>query len=182
MTKITQSSKGKTCRYCKGKFTQKYSLQVVCDAKCAIGWVTKKREQKERKELRFAKARLKTRAQHLKEAQTVFNQFIRLRDQHEPCISCQRHHTGQYHAGHYRTVGAMPQLRFSELNAHKQCSACNNYLSGNIVEYRINLINKIGLERVEWLESQHEPKKYTLEEIIALKVNYKNKIKELQFA
>ena len=38
--------------------------------------------------------------------------------------------------------GAMPSLRFNTHNVHKQCSACNNHLSGNMIEYRINLIAK----------------------------------------
>jgi len=82
---------------------------------------------------------------------------VRLRDS-GPCISCQRHHDGQYHAGHYRSVGAMPSLRFNTWNIHKQCSACNNHLSGNMIDYRINLIGKIGQARVDWLEGPQETK------------------------
>jgi hypothetical protein len=116
----------------------------------------------------------------LREAQTVINQYIRLRDDKEPCISCQRHHTGQYHAGHYLAVGSHPELRFNELNNNKQCSVCNNNLSGNQIEYRKHLIIKIGLDQVEWLEGPHQPRKYTIEEIKAIKDLYKLKLKELK--
>jgi hypothetical protein len=64
----------------------------------------------------------------IKQAQHAFNEFIRYRDRDFPCISCGRHHDGQYHAGHFRTTGASPELRFDEDNCHKQCSACNNHL------------------------------------------------------
>jgi hypothetical protein len=114
-----------------------------------------------------------------KMAQQAFNAYIRQRDHNLPCISCQRYHTGQYHAGHYRSVGAHPELRFEELNNNKQCSACNNHLSGNIVDYRINLINKIGLDKVEWIEGPHEPKKYSCEELKAIELHYKQKLKEM---
>ncbi|MEF3019469.1 recombination protein NinG, partial [Pseudomonas aeruginosa] len=67
---------------------------------------------RERREIKVRKARLKSRADHLREAQQAFNEFIRLRDAYQPCISCGRHHDGQYHAGHYRTVAASPELRF----------------------------------------------------------------------
>ena len=79
-----------------------------------------------------------------------------------------------------RSVGACPELRFCELNVHKQCSACNNHKSGNIVEYRINLVKKIGVEQVEWLEGSHEPKKYTIEQIKSIQTEYKNKLRELK--
>jgi hypothetical protein len=118
----------------------------------------------------------------LKKTQSIFNKFIRDRDSKYPCISCNRFHSGQYHAGHYRTVGANPELRFDERNCHKQCSACNNHLSGNIVNYRISLINKMGVDFVEGLESHHPPKRYTLEDLKELQALYKRKTKELEDA
>ena len=116
----------------------------------------------------------------VKRAQVSFNSYIRKRDDREACISCQRHHEGQYHAGHYRTVGANRGLRFNEDNCHKQCSVCNNHLSGNIADYRINLIKKIGVERVERLENFNEPVKYTCEELKIIELKYRVKLKELE--
>jgi len=176
---ITKPIKDKTCKICKVKFTPTRPLQSVCSPNCAWDHAKTVREKAERKETKEAKIKLKTKSDWLKETQTVFNQFIRLRDKDLPCISCQRHHTGQYHSGHYRSVGAHPELRFDELNVHKQCSVCNNYLSGSLVEYRINLIIKIGLDAVNYLESKHQPKHYTIEDIKALKILYKQKIKAL---
>ena len=54
---------------------------------------------------------------------------------------------------------------------------CNINLSGNIENYRINLVKKIGLENVEWLEGKHEPKKYTCEELKAIELKYKSLVK-----
>lgn len=113
------------------------------------------------------------------QAQKAFNAYIRQRDEKEPCISCQRHHKGQYHAGHYRTVGAAKQLRFDEDNCHKQCAPCNNHLSGNLTEYRINLIKKIGLKAVELLDNNNEVKRYSIEEYKTIEQHYKAKLKEL---
>ena len=160
------------------------SLQKVCSPKCALDLTRqnaqKAQERAEKKKQRERKAKLKSRSEWLKEAQSVFNKFIRLRDKDQPCISCGRYHQGQYHAGHYRSVGACPELRFCELNVHKQCAPCNDHKSGNIIEYRINLVNKIGADKVAWLERQdHEPKKYTIEDCKAIIKYYKAKIKEL---
>jgi hypothetical protein len=134
----------------------------------------------ERRQTKERKVKLKTRSDWLKEVQVVFNAYIRKRDEDEPCISCGRHHQGQYHAGHYRSVGSTPELRFEELNVHKQCSTCNNYRSGNLIEYRIRLPAKIGLDKVEWLEGKHEPKHYTIDELKELKRIYREKIKLLE--
>ena len=176
----------KTCKVCRAKFSTQRPLQSVCSPECSLTLVTLRRSKAERQEaleskkvIRLKKEQLKTRAQWLRETQTVFNAYCRLRDKNEPCISCGRYHQGQYHAGHYRTVGSHPELRFNELNVHKQCSVCNNHKSGNIVEYRINLIKKIGVDNVEWLEGNHEPKKYSINELKEIKSTYKLKLKEL---
>jgi hypothetical protein len=132
------------------------------------------------KETRRLKNEIKSRSQWLKECQQVFNSFIRIRDDALPCISCGRHHSGQYHAGHYKSVGANPELRFVELNCHKQCAPCNNHLSGNISNYRPNLINKIGMEALDKLEGPNPEKKYTIDELKELKKLYQNKVKELK--
>ncbi|RKZ92284.1 MAG: recombination protein NinG [Gammaproteobacteria bacterium] len=128
---------------------------------------------------RARKQALKGRGQWLKEAQAEFNKFCRARDRNQPCISCQRHHDGQYHAGHYMTVGGHPELRFNEDNCHKQCSACNNHLSGDIARYRVNLERKIGPKRLAALEGPHEPLKLTIDDIKLIKVKYRGKVKEL---
>lgn len=115
-----------------------------------------------------------------KQAQMQFNKFIRVRDRLLPCVSCGRHHNGQYHAGHYRSRGAHPELRFEELNCHKQCAPCNNHLSGNISNYRPALINKIGQDKVDWIEGQHEVIKYTCADLKEIELKYKEKIKQLE--
>ena len=125
---------------------------------------------------------LKDRIYQLKLAQKAFNAFIRERDRHRPCISCGTYNPNlRYDAGHYRTIGAHPELRFSEDNCHKQCHYnCNINRSGNIVEYRINLVNRIGAKRVEELEGPHPIKRYTVDEIIEIRNLYKSKLKQLQ--
>ena len=134
----------------------------------------------ERKEIKVRKERLKSRADHLKDTQVAFNAWVRERDAELPCISCGRHHQGKYDAGHYRTVGSNPALRFEPSNCHKQCVPCNQHKSGDIVNYRIALVKRIGAEAVDWLEGPHEPKKYTIEELKAMTADYRAKTRELK--
>lgn len=170
----------KKCKVCKETFQPERNLQPCCSIKCAIAKVKIDKAAKAKKDAAQRKQDIKPRAQWLREAQKEFNAYIRLRDKDKPCISCQRHHKGQYHAGHYRSVGACPELRFNELNVRKQCAPCNNHLSGNIGEYRINLVKLIGVENVEWLEGSHEPLKLSIDDIKSIKAEYKAKQKELK--
>jgi len=183
--------KNRRCSHCKKKGPQEEmllrQLKAFCGTNCFAEWaaanvskLAKKGRQIESKIHKAKKESLKTKGEHLREAQTAFNAYIRLRDAEEPCISCGKFHTGQYHAGHYRSVGSSPELRFEPLNNHKQCAPCNNHLSGNLIKYRINLIEKIGLEKVEWLEGPHEPKRYTIEQIKEIKVHYRKRVREMQ--
>ena len=176
-----QKLKPKKCKVCSDSFEPRSSWQKTCNnIQCAIKLTVDSRHNKEKKELAVRKEAIKTRSEHLKDTQNVFNAYIRARDHHLPCISCGRFHGGQYHAGHYLAVGSHPEIRFDELNVNKQCSVCNNYLSGNQIEYRRGLIEKIGHDNVDLLESKHESKKYTIEEILEIKSIYRLKLKEIK--
>ncbi len=96
-----------------------------------------------------------------KEAQREFNRYVRFRDFGRPCISCGsavalQKCGGSVDAGHYRSVGSAPHLRFNEDNCHAQCKHCNQYLAGNPIRYRAGLVQRIGLERLAALESNSE--------------------------
>lgn len=183
--------KQKTCKACGSKFRPSLSTQKACGVQCALELAKKPENQavarkaiaqRERREIQVRKQKLKSRADYVREAQAVFNRWVRLRDEALPCISCGRHHQGKYDAGHYRTTAACPELRFDPLNVHKQCSPCNTQLSGNIVAYRLGLIRRIGEESVDWLEGPHEAKRYTIDDLKAIKAEYQAKIKALEEA
>lgn len=183
------SGKPKKCavRTCRAPFVPTQSFQTWCGPDCGVVIARAKQDKErkalalvERRVLKAAKERIKSRADHAKEAQQAINEWVRLRDADLPCISCGRHHQGQYHAGHYRSVGSSPELRFEPLNIHKQCAPCNNHKSGNVVEYRISLVARIGREAVARLEGPHEPKRYTLEDLKAIKAHYRALVRELK--
>lgn len=191
MSLPTKPRKAKTCTNpeCRASFVPFRTGQNVCSPRCALAMKAVNQEKARkaladvgRKELRAAKERVKTKGQYMREAQVAINAWVRLRDAALPCVSCGRHHDGQYHAGHYRTVGSNPALRFEPLNIHKQCAPCNNHKSGDIVNYRIELVKRIGVEAVEWLEGPHEAKRYTIEDLKAITAEYRAKTRELRRA
>ena len=149
------------------------SLRAFCCYECLRSYTESERGQKavrslKRQDVRERKEKLKTRRDYMKEAQVAFNRFVRIRDSHKPCISSgrpleQNSIGGGYDAGHYRSTGAASHLRFNLFNCHAQSKHDNRYLSGNVAEYRIGLIKRIGLERVERLESDNTPRSFTVE-------------------
>ncbi|HAH9785240.1 TPA: recombination protein NinG [Escherichia coli] len=137
-------------------------------------------EKKERAAWRQRKAAVKPLKHWEDLTQRVVNDYIRERDHDLPCISCGTFDTVQWDAGHYRTTAAAPQLRFDERNIHKQCVVCNQHKSGNLVPYRVELINRIGQEAVDEIESNHNRHRWTIEECKAIKAEYQQKLKDLR--
>lgn len=175
------------CKFCKKPATNKFGLNYFCDTECAYKQARANQDKKaikdiaeQRKRDRMRLTKLKTRSQWLSEAQAVFNKFIRLRDAKKNCISCGGKLGEKYDAGHYKSRGAHPELRFEELNTHAQCVRCNQHLSGNLINYRKGLLVRIGEEKLNWIEGSHNPLKLSVDEIQELIKVYKIRCKELQ--
>ncbi|EQA1588783.1 recombination protein NinG [Enterobacter hormaechei] len=180
--------------------------QVVCSFECAsaIGkeQTAKAREaakqkeaQRQRTEDKAGRQRrkakresFKTKAQWDKEAQSAFNRYIRIRDEGKECVSCGNPLIGKSNyltgsaidASHYRSRGAASHLKFNTFNVHSACTRCNRQLSGNAVEYRIRLIDRIGLERVERLESNNEPRRFDIPYLKRIKSIFTRKARSLE--
>ena len=191
---IAKQPKPKTCKNpaCRESFVSQRLGQAVCSPKCALATVEvqKAKEKKslaqaDRREIKVRKEALKTRGDHIREAQQAFNEYIRTRDQAAGhfCISSGKPldwSGNAVDAGHYRSVGSAPHLRFDERNCHAQSKQDNRFLSGNAVDYRIGLIARIGQEAVDALEADQSVRKYTVDEIKAIKATYRAKTRELK--
>lgn len=195
-TALQPKRRPRKCRACGEAYTPRSTTQKACSPRCALQLAGREREKRERAEAKARRAqnrealeRLKTRADHMKEAQAAFNAWVRERDHGKPCISCGSTPSNaglitgsRWDAGHYRSVGACPELRFEPLNCHAQCVRCNRDLSGNTVEYRIRLRERIGDEALEWLEGPHPARKHTIEDLKEIKARYRRLKRELQKA
>lgn len=182
-----KAPKARKCRICRQAFMPRSLSHTCCSIECSVFLARQKREsaekeqkKTERKAIKARKEKIKSRSDWAREAQAAVNAFVRERDKDLPCISCGRHHEGQYHCGHYLSRGAHPELAYVELNLAKQCAPCNTHLSGNQVRFRAGLIARIGLAKVEWLEGPHEPKKYTIPELRELRDLYRAKLRDLR--
>ena len=157
-------------------------LQKVCGPACAMKIARKAVQDADKKETKRKLDAMQTRPQLLKKAQTAFNAYIRARDKGKPCISCDKPLDGganTFDAGHYRSVGSAPHMRFVEDNCHGQCKHCNNWLAGNHVEYRKRLLERIGERQLELLESDNTLRKYTKEGLEEIAKHYREETRRL---
>lgn len=168
------SLKPKTCAHCGTAFVPVRPLQQVCSPVCA-GRKVKQDKKDERADVRRRKEAIKTRRDRIAEAQAAVNRYCRLRDVHagKGCISCgarpEQRYGGTMDAGHFRSVGSAPQLRFLTSQIRLQCVKCNRYLSGNAIEFRKALVAERGAEWVEWIESLQAVAKWSEEYLIRLR-------------
>ena len=105
-------------------------------------------------------------------AQSVFNKWIRERDKELGCISCG---AKVDHAGHYFSSGHYSALTFDEDNVHGQCLRCNNFMHGNLINYRMGLVDRYGDKYVINLEKKSRNKiaKYSREQLFDIIDKYK---------
>lgn len=183
------------CPHCRGKLEGRERIHEACIAPWAdaqaqkaerrAAKASKAAQVEEKRQDRVKKERMKGIPDLIREADRAFAVYVRLRDRLAgyPCISSGKPldwSGNAVDAGHFRSRGAAPHLRYNEDNCHAQSKHDNLYLSGNISAYRIGLIERIGLERVQALESFNFMHKWTREELIAIKAEYMAKAKELK--
>lgn len=177
--------KPKPCKSCRQEFTPARMGQKACSIFCAQRIAEEQRAKVVRRETRAKLDALKTLPKLKAEAQAAFNGFIRTRDEGMPCICCGRFAApgysrgGTWDAGHYRSVGSAPHLRFNERNCHAQLKQCNSHGAGRAVDYRLGLIARIGIGAVEALENDNEPRHYTKDELRELAAEYRARTREL---
>lgn len=181
---------------CGARFTPTRQMQVACSVDCAyaVGMQVRLKQDKaadrdfkaaaraERKRLQARKDAIKPLSHWLKLTEKVMNTYVRWRDHADGCISCDKPATwgGQWHASHFRSVGAAKQLRYHLWNIHKACSQCNDRLSGNIAAYTPRIVQKIGAERVEWLNNNHALANYSVEYLARMRKVFAKKTHRLQ--
>ena len=122
-----------------------------------------------------------------KEALDLFSKIIKLRYAVRGelrCFTCGspiQISTSNCHAGHYLSRGAYPGLTFHEDNIRVQDYRCNCHLHGATPEFRIRLIDEIGIERVEALESsRHTQVKYSRNDYLEMIQKFKEEIQILE--
>lgn len=162
------------CKVCKKEYEKRNINHLVCSYDCVIKYKNKPKKRK------YTKASEKSRNELVLILQKEFNKFIRKRDLINDsvfkCINCSKmKNVSKMDAGHYLAVSTHPSVRFNEFNVHGQCSYCNRFSSSGHLNYKENLIKKIGIDNFNRLiHKSNYPLKLTKQEILELIKHYRS--------
>ena len=173
--------KKKTCKQCKKRQDIEKGFQSPLSFYCSVDCAAKDANEKQQKarDKQFKKKRadhkkegvkqrkaLKERDKGIKpmsdwydKLQKLVNQYVvHVRDVGKPCCTCGNADPSiKYDAGHRRSRGACPELRFEPTNIHKQCSQkCNVFGAGMPKEYAEFIKLKYGQSHLDWLDGPHK--------------------------
>lgn len=181
---LSSTYKPKPCEFCKALFTPQRMGQVVCSPICSLRRV-KAMNVEAKAKIKTRREAVKTRGQLIAEAQTAFNAFIRARDEGLPCICCGQPFSpqtpgGSVDAGHYLSRGSAPHLRFDERNCFAQRKNCNRPGGTTRQAFRAGVVERIGLAAVEALEADTTVRKWTGDDLRAIRKTYQDKLKALR--
>lgn len=121
-----------------------------------------------------------------KKLDEIFSQYIRLKHSDSNgvcrCITCGKPvfwkdiQNGHYMSRVYRST------RFDENNCRPQCMPCNVFLHGNISKYRKALVDELGGEMVDMIETKawSITMKYTALEYEEMYYKYKEEVERLR--
>src|SRR3990167_4089808 len=104
------------------------------------------------------KSKLPSISKLIKTADALFSASVRQlganKEGLNQCYTCKKWfsikklHCGHFLSRYYKTA------RWDKDNARPQCMMCNLWKKGDTVNFRINLVNEIGVERVEIVEAK----------------------------
>ena len=168
-------------------------MQAACGIECALVLAAAGRVKRDkiaatvdRRETRAKLEKLKTRAEWARECQVVVNKVVRLRDTlaGRGCITCGARPAqkvgGTMDAGHFRSVGSAPHLRFFTPQIALQCVTCNRYQGGRALDFRRALVERRGAAWVEALEAMHGCGKWSIEYLQRLKAVFSKLARRLE--
>jgi hypothetical protein len=181
------------CKACGTLYVKTRPLQSVCSIPCSLKVAREKtqktikeKDRQDKKAVREKLDAMKTKSDWIKECQTLVNRYVRLRDIRKGlgCVSCgapyRDGYGGIFDAGHLRSVGSAPQLRFLTTQISLQCVKCNRFGGGRVFEFRAEMVRRNGQEWMDRLESMNGRADFTIDYLKRLKAVVKKKIKRIE--
>ena len=132
------------------------------------------------KKVRVPKKKPMSRSQLVKRLDSVFSQYVRLRDDGNGCVTCgDKKPWKEMQACHFYTRGRQA-TRWHESNVFSGCYRCNVLLKGNYINYTRYMIDRFGREFVDQLEYESlNGAKISTPELREKIAYYKGKVAEL---
>lgn len=125
------------------------------------------------------KKKTKTRNDYIKELDSVFSQYIRLRDSDSRwivvCPLCKRRLFWKKAQNMHFISRWVLRYRFNEQNCHAGCMRCNVILNWNYIQYTIRMINTYWKNVINEMLNNKRPYELKTPDIIKLIHHYENK-------
>lgn len=169
--------------WCRNNACVDKKARIISDKQLA------KRRSVSHQEKKVGRERLLSMPARLKRArETAFQVYVKIRDfawfqeigKEPACIMCGNTNPSGWDAAHFVSVGSRPELQFHPDNCHTSCQKCNRFTAQGDTQYRENLIAKVGIEMVEYLERYHATIRWDAEEVEGIRSHYKKLIKDLK--
>ena len=184
------------CPHCKGKLDAGQRIHVECiqpwseaqEAKAQRAHAKAQRmaAKVERAETRRRKEAIKPRAKWLSECQAIVNRYVRLLalSRGDGCYTCgampSQKFGGTYDAGHFRSVGSAPHLRYWIPQIKLQCIPCNRHKGGMALAFRAHLVRDHGEAWVANLEAMQNTAKFDVNYLKRFKAVMGKKLRRLE--
>ena len=176
-TALTASLRVRDCETCGKPFQQARSMQAVCSPRCAVK-LPKVKARREKAADKAKREEMMTLSEWGEAVKREFHRWVRLRDHGLPCICCGKPMEpnkpgGSVDAGHYLSVGSSKHLRFVEMNVNAQRKSCNRPGGTTRTSFRAGMVARYGEEGVAALEADHEPRRYRIHDLRAMRDDYR---------
>lgn len=180
------------CPHCKGKLESGQRIHPDCVEPWADSQQAKAERaaaKKTRAAAKLAKAEIRARKEAMvrlsdleEQCRKIVQKIARIRDRNDGCISCHvgPEYGGIWHGSHFRPAGTNSAVELHLWNINKACEQCNFYKGGNIGAYRPRLVEKIGADRVAWLEAQTQVTKRTREYLLRFKAVMGKRLRRME--
>lgn len=173
---------------CRKLFEPRSMTHKCCSTDCSIAYVALEKARKDRNDRQDGLLKLKQekKSYWVKETQKVFNAYRRevCRLAGYGCICCDAPldwmTPNKVDAGHYLSRGSSPHLKFIENNVWAQRKGCNRPGGTTRQAFREGMEHRIGIEALEALEADTEPRHYTIDQLKAIKKDFSDRLKALK--
>lgn len=133
-----------------------------------------------KKEIKPKKKKVRRIGLVIKEADSWFSKFIRLRD-NNICYTCNKQlDMSSSQCGHFIPRDSL-LYKYDESNSRCQCYVCNIRKKGNYIPYTLNMIKKYGIAKITkmWSNYLKDKKQMSREDYEKIITTYKDKYEQL---
>lgn len=174
------------CKVCKSEYIKRSITHKTCSVECSLIYIESEKKKAYRKEHIKRTVDLYTRSDWIRMAQIEVNRYVRIRDQlaGHRCICCNEpldFDGSQVDAGHWRSTGSAPHLRFDTFgNISAQRKHCNRWRAGRAMDQEPIIRERWGDDVADAILADQQSRKWSIAELIEIRGGFRQWANELK--